>query len=349
MTGLNRRRFLQTGTAGAGLMLAGSPGLLRAQAGQVLNVTAYGGVWETAVRECFVAPFETKTGARATVSLGAPAQWLAQVEASPQSPPLDVLIMSPDLAIVAAQSGLMQDLTVNRIPNLAKIPQEFTDACLGKGTYLDYGVAGITYNKDMVPNPPRSIAEFVDRVSAGEFVASVPSISYAITPIMLIWTMAEALGGGVDNVDPFFEAMERMRDNLVFWGGPNDFFNHLASGEADLGIYFDGRTWNHYDEGATWIDFINPEEGGALTAVAVQIPNNANPLAFDYMNEMLDAENQARFAEIMNYAVTNVDVVYSEKLQARVTPWQQTAFPPYEAIGAARNEWVDRWNREIGM
>ncbi|QDL94683.1 hypothetical protein FDP22_21900 (plasmid) [Paroceanicella profunda] len=57
---------------------------------------------------------------------------------------------------------------------------------------------------------------------------------------------------------------------------PSGFFNHLSSGEADLGIYFDGRTWNHYDSGAEWIDFINPEEGGSLNGVAVQIPKNAD-------------------------------------------------------------------------
>ncbi|WP_238120982.1 MULTISPECIES: ABC transporter substrate-binding protein [unclassified Xanthobacter] len=346
MTMLTRRRLLQTG-AGAGLMLAGASRMAMGQA-RTLNVTAYGGVWETTIRSCFVAPFEAKTGAKATVSLGSPAQWLAQVEASPAKPPLDVLIMTPDLAITAAQADRMQDFTVEKIPNLAKIPRQFTDACLGKGTYFDYGVAGITYNKKTVPNPPKSFAEFVDRVAAGDFVASVPSITYAVTPIMLIWAMAQALGGSVENVDPFFDAMKKMKKNLLFWSGPNDFFNHLASGEADLGIYFDGRTWNHYDEGATWIDFVNPKEGGALAAVAIQIPKNADPLAFAYLNEVLDAQNQTRFAEVMNYAVTNEDVVYSAKLKPRITPWQQAAFPPYEKIAAVRNGWVDRWNREIG-
>lgn len=347
MTSFTRRRLLQGAAAGSAVMMTGGLRLAQAQ-GNTLNVTAYGGAWEQAIRDCFVAPFEQKTGAKATVALGGPPQWLAQVEASPDSPPLDVLIMTPDLAITAAEAGLMDDFTVEKIPNLAKIPREFTDACLGKGTYFDYGVGGITYDDRKVKTPPKSFAEFVDRVSKGEFVASVPSISYAVTPIMLIWAMADALGGGVDNVDPFFDAMAKMKDNLVFWGGPNDFFNHLASGEAELGIYFDGRTWNAYDQGAEWIRFINPEEGGALIAVAIQKPVHANPLAWDYINEILDAQNQAKFADIMNYAVTNEDVVYSEKLKDRVTPWQKTAFPPYAEIAKVRNEWVDRWNREIG-
>ncbi|WEX08902.1 substrate-binding domain-containing protein [Chelativorans sp. AA-79] len=348
MAFFNRRRFLQTGAmAGAALATGSFPRLLNAQ-GTTLNVTAFGGVWEQAVRDCFVAPFQEKTGATATIALGGPPQWLAQVEANPERPPLDVLIMTPDLALTAAKAGLMDDFTVEKLPNLADIPQVFTDSVLGKGTVFDYGVAGITYNKQTVAEPPKSFAEFVDRVAKGEFIASIPSISYAVTPIMLIWSLADALGGGVDNVDPFFEAVARMKDNLVFWGGPNDFFNHLASGEADLGIYFDGRTWNHVDEGADWIAFINPEEGGSLNAVAVQKPINANPLAWDYLNEMLDAENQSKFADILNYGVTNQKVVYSEKLKPRITPWQNATFPPYEQIAEVRNEWVDRWNREIG-
>ncbi|MCA0043422.1 ABC transporter substrate-binding protein [Celeribacter litoreus] len=344
---LNRRKFLGTGAAAAGLIgLNGMP--LRAQQ-NTLNVTAYGGVWEQAIRDCFVAPFEAKTGATATVSLGGPAQWLAQVEANPENPPLDVLIMTPDLAVIAAEGDLMDDFTVEKLPNLANIPQEFTDACLGKGTYFDYGVGGITYNKQVVSDAPKSFAAFVDRVASGEFVASVPSIQYGVTPVFFIWALNNALGGTVDNVDPFFEAMAKMKDNLVFWAGPNDFFNHLASGEADLGIYFDGRTWNHVDQGIDWIDFINPEEGGAMTAVAIQKPKNASDLAWDYLNEVLAPENQSKFAEILNYGVTNTEVVYSEKLASRVTPLSEANLPPYADIARVRNEWVDRWNREIGM
>jgi putative spermidine/putrescine transport system substrate-binding protein len=343
---LNRRTFLGSAAASGLIGLSGQP--LRA-AGGTLNVTAYGGVWEKAIRDCFVAPFEAKTGATATVSLGGPAQWLAQVEANPETPPLDVLIMTPDLAVIAAEGDLMDDFTVDKLPNLANIPQEFTDACLGKGTYFDYGVGGITYNKQTDAEPPKSFAAFVDRVSAGEFVASVPSISYGVTPVFFIWAMNHALGGTVDNVDPFFAAMAKMKPNLVFWAGPNDFFNHLASGEADLGIYFDGRTWNHVDEGVDWIDFINPEEGGAMTAVAIQKPKHASDLAWDYLNEVLAAENQAKFAEILNYGVTNTKVQYSEKLASRVTPLSKANLPPYAEIARVRNAWVDRWNREIGM
>jgi putative spermidine/putrescine transport system substrate-binding protein len=353
MTIMGRRSFLGGSAAlsaelGAGLVTGVMSRPVPAQQTGKITVTAFGGVWEEAVRRCFVAPFEAKTKAKANVSLGGPPQWLAQVEAAPRKPPVDVLIMTPDLALTAAKADLVDEFTTEKLPNLVRIPQKLTDSVMGKGTLFDYGVGGITFNKDRVKNPPKSFGELVDRVARGEWVASIPSVSYAVTPIMLIWALAKALGGGTDNVAPFFNAMKKMKENLVFWAGPNDFFNHLSSGEADLGIYFDGRTWNHYDSGATWIGFVNPEEGGSLNGVAVQKPRNADPLAWNYINEVLDATNQAQFAEIMNYGVTNKDVVYSDKLKSRITPWEKTQFPPYEEIAKVRNDWVDRWNREIG-
>ena len=96
MAKLNRRNFIGAGAAlGAGLAGLGVPRPGRAQE-KAITVTAFGGVWEKAVRSCFVAPFEAKTKAKANVSLGGPPQWLAQVEADPKKPPVDVLIMTPD-------------------------------------------------------------------------------------------------------------------------------------------------------------------------------------------------------------------------------------------------------------
>jgi putative spermidine/putrescine transport system substrate-binding protein len=347
MTHFTRRNFLHTGGLIGAAALTNLPFGASAESREI-TVTALGGIWEEAVRKCFVAPFENKTGAKANVLLGSPSQWLSQVEANLQNPPIDVIIATPDLAISAGKAGILDPFTVEKLPNLADIPVEFTKGLDDNATVFDYGVAGFTYNKNTLKNPPKSFQEFVDRTAAGEWVASLPGMAYAITPIMLIWTLAKALGGGVDNVDPFFEAIKKMRKHLVFWGGPNDFFNHLSSGEADIGIYFDGRTWAHYDAGATWIDFLNPSEGGSINALAVMKPKNAKPLAWDYIDVMLSAESQLQFATMLNYPITNKRVVYPANLAKRFTPWQQAHFPPYEQIANVRASWVDRWNREIG-
>ncbi|MBO1074580.1 extracellular solute-binding protein [Roseomonas marmotae] len=345
MTIITRRGALGLG-AMAGLGLA-RPHLARAQ-GRSITVTALGGVWEEAVRSCFAEPYEKQTGNTARVLIGSPPQWLAQIEANPARPPIDAMVTIPDLAIAAVKNGLMDRFTAEKTPNIVHTPRQFIDPLDDCGVMFDYGVAGFTYNKDRIKQPPKSFVEFVDRTARGEWQASLPGIGYAVTPIMLIWAMARALGGGVDNVDPFFDAMRKMRRNVIFWNSPNDFESALATGDAEIGIYFDGRTWAWWDSGAKFAGFLNPSEGGSINAIAVQKPKNASEAVWPYLDIMLSAGAQLNFAKMLNYGVTNSQVVYPPELAARITPWQEAALPPYAEIAEKRAAWVDRWNREIG-
>jgi putative spermidine/putrescine transport system substrate-binding protein len=345
MTFATRRGVLKlSAMAGLGLPLVRPA---RAQ-GQSITVTALGGIWEEAVRSCFAEPYQKKTGNTARVLIGSPPQWLAQIEANPSKPPIDAMVTIPDLAIAAVKKGLMDRFTPEKTPNLVHTPKQFIDPLDGYGVMFDYGVAGFTYHKDRVKQPPKSFAEFVDRTAKGEWQASLPGIGYAVTPIMLIWAMARALGGGVDNVDPFFDAVKKMGRNVIFWNSPNDFESALATGDADIGIYFDGRTWAWSDSGAKFASFLNPSEGGSINAIAIQKPKNANEAVWPYLDIMLSAEAQLAFARKLSYGVTNSQVVYPPDLAPRITPWQQAALPPYAAIAEKRATWVDRWNREIG-
>lgn len=347
MTGFTRRSLLQASALG-GLAATLPRTGLRAATASSITVTSYGGIWEEAIRKIFVAAFKERTGIDAEVQLGGPSQWMSQVEANRDNPPVHILVNTIDLGLIAGRTGLVEKPTVARTPNLAKIPQRFTDVVEGWGTCFDYGAAGIAYNKERIKNPPKSFAELVDRCAKGEFVASLPGIAYPSTPQILIWSLADAFGGSVENVDPGFAAIKKMQPNAIFYGGAPDFLNHLASGEADIGVYWDGRTWAYYDTGATWIDFVNPTEGSVMNPVVVQKVVNSPDAAWDYFDVMLDAKAQAKFAEVLNYGVTNEDVQYSDVLKKRITPWEETRWPPFEVLGTKISEWVERWNREIG-
>jgi putative spermidine/putrescine transport system substrate-binding protein len=347
MTMVTRRRTLVAGGAIAAALGTG-PWRRASAAGTSITATALGGIWEEAVRSCFVAPYEKTTGNKASVEIGSPPQWLSQIEASPSKPPIDVLVTIPDLAIAAGRKGLMDKFTGDKLANLKDIPKPFIDGVEGWGAVFDYGVAGFTWHRDRVKNPPKSFHEFVDRTAKGEWQAMLPGIGYAVTPIMAIWAISKAYGGGVDNVDSFFAAVKKMGRNVSFWNSPNDFENAISTGDADIGIYFDGRTWAWYDSGAKFVDFLNPSEGGSINAIAIQKPKNASEAAWPYIDIVLGADAELAFAQKLNYGVTNSKVVYPPVLASRITPWQKAAFPPYAAIAEKRNEWVDRWNREIG-
>lgn len=344
-----RRRILQ-GAAAAGVAGALPLGFRGALAADVerITVTSFGGIWERAVKECFVPDFKARTGVDADVLIGGPPQWINQVEANRDNPPIHAMVATVDSAFVAGRAGLVDLPTPEKLSNLPDVPKRFVDIVGGFGVCFDYGAAGIAYNKEVVTDPPKSLEELVDRTAKGDFVCALPNIAYSSTPIMLIWSLADAFGGSVDNVDPAFAAIQKMRKNVRFWSGVTDFLNLMDSGETDLGLYWDGRTWAHHDAGGTYIDFLNPTEGAALSPVAVMKVKNAPDIAWEYVNSMLAPVPQAKFSEILNYGVTNSKVQYSDKLAKRITPWEQTRIPPYLDVGARLGEWTERWNKEVG-
>ncbi|NRG17230.1 extracellular solute-binding protein [Rhizobiales bacterium] len=298
------------------------------------------------MREVMVADYEKRTGNEASVLIGGPQQWMAQIESNRENPPIDVLMNTIDLALIAGRTGLAEPLTVDKVSNLADVPQPFIDIVEGYGVLFTYGAWGLAYH-ERVKNPPKSFAEFVEGTIAGKWRAALPNAGYTGTPQILIWSLADALGGSVDNVDPAFEAIQKMKPNSVFWTGISDPLIQLETGEADVAIYVDGRTWAHYDSGATWIRYINPEEGGVMQPAIAQKVKNGSDAAWEYINSLLSPGPQAEVAERLNYGLSNSKLQYSDKLKERITPWEKTRFPPFEKTGTAQREWIERWNREI--
>ncbi len=343
------RRKLLKGLGAAGALSALPRSWALAQNPERITVTSYGGVWETAIRDTFAADFTARTGVATDILLGNPNQWLAQVEASPEDPPIDVVVTSVDLAISAGRNGLLERISPEKVPNMVDVPQFFTDICEGWATCFDYGAAGIAYNKERIAEPPKSIVELIERTERGDWVASLPTVSFQPAIQALIWSFNDALGGTLDDISPALDAIKRMKPNTVFWSSVTDFLTQLESGEGDIGIYYDGRVWTAYDAGATWIDFINPAEGAVMTPIAAVKPLNADPIAWEYINSMLSPGPQAAFGEMLNFGMTNSKVQYSELLKARVTPWDQTRFPPVDEMAQYIPMWVERWNKEIGV
>ncbi len=343
---IDRRRLLQGGTALLGA--SALPGVRAAAAPGRITVTCYGGDWEKAVRDFYIPVFTRNSGgAQADVLLGDPAQWIAQIEASRQHPPIHVTLMSADLAIKGGRMGLFEKPDAAKVPNLQNVPQSFRDIVEGWGVCSNYGAALLGYHKERVKNPPKSYKELVDRTASGELRTALPGVGYSFMPTMVLWPLADVYGGNVDNVSPAFDAIKRMLPNTVFWNDVTEFPSMLQSGDADIGVWFDGRIWATYDAGAKWLGALNPEEGAPMIPTPVMKVANAPDLAWDYVNAMLDPVPQLKFAELLNYPVTNDKVAYPTALRERFTPWQKTRLPPFGRLSDVVGEWVDRWNREI--
>jgi len=328
------------------VVLAAAPTL--AHAADVV-VASLGGIWETATRECFVAPYEKQTGKKALVVLGTSAQWVNQVAANPSKPPIDLILVAPDMVIENVKRGLVDPFTVDKLPVLKDMDPQMLAIGQGHGVVVGFSSMGLAYNKKTVKNPPKTWDEFVTRTEKGEWEAAIQGMKQGSTPSTVLWALAKNYGGGADNIDPAFDAIKRMRagGHMRVWNDMNEFLNLIKTGEIDIGMYWEGRTWAFHDDGNPEIGFIKPKPGVAIHSTLVQKPKNSNEEAWNFLNVMLSEPAMSCFGNRMQYGVGNAKAVYSPAVADRITKLDEILWPPYDKIAPNVRAWVERWNKEV--
>jgi len=330
----------------AALLLAG--GAARAAD---LVVGAFGGVWETSLRKCIIAPFEKQTGKTVDVVLGAPIQWLNQVAASPAKPPIDVIYNATETSYDAADRGLIDKFTTANVPNIAEEKPEFASVTGGFGAVHNYGAMGIIYNSKTVSDPPKTWKDFVEGTIAGKWKATMPSVTYPSGGLTIsVWLFAKTFGGSVDDIEPGLAQIKRMRDsgNLSFWSDPNTVLNGLKSGDLDLALYWDGRAYSFIDDGNADFKYYSPDPGVVVAMTWIQKVKNGSPLGYQFANVALSKEAQSCFGSAIRYGIANKDAVIDPKVADEITPTSRLIFPPYKRIGELQGAWIEQWNKEIG-
>ena len=345
----SRRDALKVLGAGAGLAAWGRGSLVHAQ-GNTVTITSLGGKWEQSIREHFIPLFKQRTGAEVRVVLGAPPQWTAQIEAQPNNPPLDAVDNAELFAISLADKGLVQKLTVDKVPNLADTPDIFRKPFDDFGASYQYSTSGIFYNAEKIKNPPTSWSEFFERAGKGEFgkTVTLPDVSYAWAPFF-IWHYAVAQGGGMENLDPAYAGLKKMRPSLVkFWTTALEVERMIVSKEVDIGVLWDGRVHALMAGAAPWLKFARLAPHSLVTLTPAQVVKGGNEkLAFEWVNTLLDPEPQLKYFKLINFTPTNSKVVIPEDMRWQIMPLDKGVTPPLRDLAKAAPGMVQRWNREL--
>ncbi|MFI4986089.1 MAG: ABC transporter substrate-binding protein [Alphaproteobacteria bacterium] len=351
MTGTTRRELLKTTAAalgGAAVWTGASSS--RARAEESITVTSLGGKWEQSIREDFIPLFKERTGADAKVVLGGPTQWMSQILSQPSKPALDEIDNSETLAYKLMDEHLAAKLTVDKVPNLADIPELFRKPWDDYAVMYMFAAAGFAYNKNKIKSPPQSWAEYFERAGKGEFgkSLSLPDIAYGWTPAFL-WLYAKTFGGGVQQMDPAFDALRKINPYIVKnWATAAEVEKMLTTQEVDIAIFWDGRTHSLIDGGASFIGFQRPNADSLISGVVSQVVKGGNEkLALEYVNTLLDPSPQLKYFNRIQYAVTNRKVAYPPAVRDRIMPVERGVVAPYRELAAITPALIDRWNREL--
>lgn len=350
------RRELLTSVLSA-IVVAATHSVSRAQTlPSSIVVTSFGGVWEKALKESIAACFEKKTGVKATPLIGSLTEWMAKIRANPENPPVAVIWNTELLAIEAIQLGIVDEIPLDRVANLRKLVAEFPAASLyehyqRKGAMTTFASSVLVYNKKKIARPPATWEEFYENSAKGTYgkQVTVPGISYPWTISILLWNIARTYGDDISKMDIAFAKLRAIKNNVVkFWTSPADLQNLLETGEATIGIYWDGRAWGWRDGGAgDWLDYYVPGPRGVMGAAILQKVRNAPEIAWEFVNCAFDPNVQAAFATPTRYSPSHPMAPVSAELRKGMAPRTMVEMPPTDLI-KYRSAWVERWNKEIG-
>jgi putative spermidine/putrescine transport system substrate-binding protein len=331
--------------------LLGSTVLATSAIGADLTVGAFGGVWEQSLRACVVAPFEKETGKTVEVVLGSPVQWINQIAANPTQPPVDIVFTPTEQAYEMIDKGLADAFTAENVSVLPDLNKDLVKFGEGYGVVFDFGAMGVIYNVKKVQTPITTWEEFFTGVENGDFVATIPSISYPSALSSSLWNISKSSGGDENNAQPGLDRVKKMMDDgeLEFWSDPNQVINSLASGEIDAAMYWDGRSWafiqdgNHPD-----FKYVTPKPGGPAALTWIQKVKNSSDLGWKFVDIALGAEGQGCFASKTRYGVANLKAKFDPKVEPMITKYEDLAIPSYREINKSRDKVIEAWNKQIG-
>lgn len=346
----NRLRLGRRGAIGAGLGMALAANARLARAESVLNVTVYGGSFEDGWRKAVIEPFQAANpGVKVTISEGLTFQAAALMRAQKDNVKVDVVMMDEVAATQAAAEGLSVPLSTKTVPNLADLYPEFRAASNG---YTKVGFSSLiaTYNTKKIAPPPQSWADFWDPKFQGKI--AIPNLDTA-TGLLFFLVVNEMNGGNLDNVEPGFAAMKKLKPGVVaFTEQHAQIAQLLTEGDVIMVPWASDRAVGLEKTGVP-VSAVIPKEGSYIGEQTLSIAKGTKQLdlAFAYVNFALSPAAQAGNAKYTFISPVSSRAVLDPET-ARLVPNGAAVVkllrrPDWKDVDQRRSQWLDRWNREI--
>ena len=317
-----------------------------AMAAESVNFVSWGGSTQDAQKQAWADPFSKASGI--TVVQDGPTDY-GKLKAMVESGNVqwDVVDVEADFALRAAAEGLLEPLDFNTIQRERIDPRFVSDH--GVGSFFFSFVLGYNEGKLGANKPVDWSALFDTKTYPGKR-ALYKWPSPGVLELALL-----ADGVAPDKLYPLdldraFNKLDTIKKDIVWWGGGAQSQQLLASGEASLGQFWNGRVYALQQDGApvgvSW-------KQNLVMADFLVIPKGAKnkDAAMKFLANAASAKGQAEFANLTAYAPVNLDSVSQLKpelasnLPTAYAQDQVTLDFAYwakngQAIAARWNEWL---------
>lgn len=337
---LTRRQALARGGAVATLAV-GFPNIIRANENEIF----VGGPASPGLEEVLFPIIEEKHGFRILFEGSNSLINLEKIRSNADRQTMTVTMMDDPVLILAMRDGLITPLGGLDIPNLADVIPE---AKPQDATWVNWcqPFSTVAYNTELVPEGIPSYADCWDSRFADRIIVISMRITQAIAPLCAAAHLATGvpLAESIYEADAGFEKLLELKPNIlqVTTAAPQA-QQLLEIGECDLFMSPDTRSVLFRKSQGAPVDQARPVEGAfAMPAGLALVKDGPNPeLGMKFIDEMLNPETQALIAETFFSKPTNTNAAVPEGLDLDL------AVLDWEYFTDNREEWIERWEREI--
>lgn len=303
-----------------GLVLSTTLAVSSAQA-QTIVFTSWGGTTQDAQTAFWASPFSKQSGV--VVAQDGPTDYgkiKAMVEA--KSVVWDVVDVEYDYALQAAGQDLLEPLDFSIIDKSKLDPRFVSDYAVGSFYYsfvLGWNPANFSGDQ------PATLADLFDTT---RFPGKRTFYKWSAPGVIEAALLAD--GVAADKLYPLdldraFAKLDTIKSDIIWWEGGAQSQQLLASGEAPIGFFWNGRLAaleaSGVDVGVSWDQNIT-----AADALVVPKGTTNKEAAMKFIAAATGAEGQAGFAAASGYAPINLDSAALMDPAVRATlPDAQTA------------------------
>lgn len=335
---------------GAALALGAALVCGSANAATELTVIVYGGSFEAGWKKAVIEPFEAANpDIKVRIATGLTMETVAMMRAQKTDPKIDVIMMDEVGAAQANAEGLYEPLEAKAIPNMGKLYPQFRIAG-DPYTKFMYVAQVIAYDKKRVKGVPQSYDEFWKPEYKGKI--AIPDIN-TTHGTMFLMMAARMNGGTIENADPGFAAIKKLKPSIVtFWNQHAQVSQLFTQGDIVMTTWTSDRAQGLIDSGGD-IGWTIPKESAYIIDSTIGIAKGTKNLAAaqKYIDFVLSEKAQEANAKFTYLTPVNrdakLDPAVAAKLPAGEATLKKLLVVDWNKVTRERPKWVDRWNREV--